>query len=266
MSFRATILGCGSSGGVPRIGQMWGACDPANPKNRRRRCGLLIERLDHGRHTVVLVDTPPDLREQLLSVRADALDGVLYTHDHADHTHGIDDLRMVAYAMKRRIGVWADAPTRASLEQRFGYCFASSPGSSYAPILDAHMISAPEPVRIEGPAGVIEAVPIPQDHGEIGSLGFRFGSLAYSPDLSGVPGASVPLLQGLDVWIVDALRFTPHPSHFSVKQALEWIERLQPRRAILTHMTTDLDYEALRRELPEGVEPAYDGMVIEFQD
>jgi phosphoribosyl 1,2-cyclic phosphate phosphodiesterase len=266
MSFRATILGCGSSGGVPRIGQLWGHCDPTNPKNRRRRCGLLIERLGRGRHTTVLVDTPPDLREQLLSVRADGLDGVLYTHDHADHTHGIDDLRMVAYAMKRRIDVWADAATRASLEQRFRYCFASSPGSSYAPILDVHLISAPEPVRIEGPAGSIEAVPIPQEHGEIGSLGFRFGSLAYSPDLSGVPEASVPLLQGLDVWIVDALRFTPHPSHFSVKDALEWIARLQPRRAILTHMTTDLDYEALRRELPEGVEPAYDGMVIEFQD
>lgn len=264
MSFRATILGCGSSGGVPRIGAMWGACDPSNPKNRRRRCSALIERLGNRRHTTVLIDTSPDLREQLLSVRANAIDGVLFTHDHADHTHGIDDLRMVAYAMKKRLDVWADEPTRASLEARFRYCFSMPPGSSYAPILNAHAISPPEPVRVEGPSGPIEVVPIPQMHGDIGTLGFRIGGLAYSPDISGVPETSVARLQGLDVWIVDALRFTPHPSHFSVKQALAWIERLKPKRAILTHMTADLDYEALRRELPEDVEPAYDGMVIEF--
>ena len=264
MSFRATILGCGSSGGVPRLGAMWGACDPKNLRNRRRRCGLLVERLGRGRHTTVLVDTSPDLREQLLGVRAEALDGVLYTHDHADHTHGIDDLRMLAYAMKRRIDVWADADTLASLEARFRYCFNTMPGSGYAPILTAHALSPPAPVRIEGPSGLVEAVPVPQDHGDIASLGFRFGGLAYSPDISGVPEASVPLLEGLDVWIVDALRFTPHPSHFHVKRALEWIERLRPKRAVLTHMTSDLDYEALKRELPPGVEPAYDNMVIEF--
>jgi phosphoribosyl 1,2-cyclic phosphate phosphodiesterase len=264
MSFRAMILGCGSSGGVPRVGTMWGACDPAEPKNRRRRCSLLVERMDGGRHTTVLVDSSPDLREQLLGVRADVLDGVLYTHDHADHTHGIDDLRMVSYAMKRRIDVWGDKETLKSLEDRFRYCFQTLPGSNYRPILSAHTINPSAPIRIEGPGGVIEAVPIAQEHGDIGSLGFRFGGLAYSPDLSGIPETSVPLLRGLDVWIVDALRFTPHPSHFSVKQALEWIERLQPKRAILTHMTTDLDYEALKRELPAGVEPAYDGMVIAF--
>jgi phosphoribosyl 1,2-cyclic phosphate phosphodiesterase len=265
MSFRATILGCGSSGGVPRIGRtMWGACDPANPKNRRRRAGLLVEQLGRGRNTTVLVDSSPDLREQLLSVRAEALDAVLYTHDHADHTHGIDDLRVVAYAMKDRIDVWADAATRASLETRFRYCFETSGPSSYAPILNAHTIHPPEPIRVEGPTGAIDATPIPQVHGDVMSLGFRFGGLAYSPDLSDVPEDSVPLLQGLDVWIVDALRFTAHPSHFHVKKALEWIKRLHPKRAILTHMTTELDYESLKSELPDGVEPAYDGMVIEF--
>jgi phosphoribosyl 1,2-cyclic phosphate phosphodiesterase len=264
MSFRATILGCGSSGGVPRIGTMWGACDSANPKNRRRRCSLLVERLGQGRHTTVLIDSSPDVREQLLAVRAAALDGVLYTHDHADHTHGIDDLRMVAYAMKRRLDAWADTATLQSLEERFRYCFQAIPGSGYAPILNAHTIVPPEPIRIEGPTGVIEAVPVPQEHGDIATLGFRFGGLAYSPDISGIPDASVPLLEGLDVWIVDALRFTPHPSHFSVKQALEWIGRMRPKRAILTHMTTDLDYDALKRELPKGVEPAYDNMEIEF--
>ncbi len=264
MSFRATILGCGSSGGVPRIGAMWGACDSSNPKNLRRRCSALIERLGHRRHTTVLIDTSPDLREQLLSVRADAVDGVLFTHDHADHTHGIDDLRMVAYAMKKRLDVWADEPTRASLEERFRYCFSTQPGSGYAPILNAHTIGPPEPIRIEGPSGIIEAIPVPQMHGPIGTLGFRIGGLAYSPDISDVPETSVALLQGLDVWIVDALRFTPHPRPFSVKQALAWGARLTPKRPILTHMTTDLDYEALQRELPDGVEPAYDGMVIEF--
>lgn len=264
MSYRATILGCGSSGGVPRIGTMWGACDPSNPKNRRWRCSMLVERMGKPRHTTVLVDSSPDLREQLLSVRCDAVDGVLYTHDHADHTHGIDDLRMVAYAMKRRLDVWADEATRKSLMERFGYCFEKPPGSDYPPILTAHAIEPPQPIRIEGPSGVVEAIPIPQLHGDICTLGFRVRGLAYSPDVSDIPLASLPLLQGLDVWIVDALRFTAHPSHFSVKQALVWIERLKPKRAILTHMTTDLDYEALRRELPEGVEPAYDGMVVEF--
>jgi phosphoribosyl 1,2-cyclic phosphate phosphodiesterase len=264
MSYRATILGCGSSGGVPRIGAMWGACDPSNPKNRRRRCSALIERIGKPRHTTVLIDTAPDVREQLLDVRCDALDGVLYTHDHADHTHGIDDLRMVAYAMKRRLDVWADAPTLQSLVQRFAYCFEKPADSSYPPILNARSIDAAKPIRVEGPSGVIDATPIPQLHGDIGTLGFRVRGLAYSPDLSDIPAESVPLLEGLDVWIVDALRFIAHPSHFSVKEALQWIERLKPKRAILTHMTTDLDYEALRRELPAGVEPAYDGMVIEF--
>ncbi len=264
MTYRATILGCGSSGGVPRIGTMWGACDPTNSKNRRRRCSALIERIGKQRHTTVLIDTSPDLREQLLGVRCDALDGILYTHDHADHTHGIDDLRMVAYAMKKRLDVWVDAPTRQSLIERFGYCFEKPEGSTYPPILTPHTIEAPEAIRIDGPSGVVEAVPIPQLHGDIGTLGFRIGSLAYSPDISDIPTASLPLLEGLDIWIVDALRYTAHPSHFSVKQALKWIERLAPKRAILTHMTTDLDYEALRRELPAHVEPAYDGMVVTF--
>lgn len=264
MSYRATILGCGSSGGVPRIGAMWGACDPTNPRNRRGRCSMLVERLGKPRHTTALIDTSPDLREQLLSVRCDALDGILYTHDHADHTHGIDDLRMVSYAMRKRLDVWADEPTRKSLMERFGYCFEKPAGSSYPPILNAHPIDVGTPIRVEGPSGAIEAVPIPQMHGDIETLGFRVGSLAYSPDLSDIPESSVALLQGLDVWIVDALRFTAHPSHFSVKDALKWIARLKPKRAILTHMTTDLDYEALKRELPEGVEPAYDGMAISF--
>jgi phosphoribosyl 1,2-cyclic phosphate phosphodiesterase len=263
MSTKFTLLGTGSSGGVPRVGPVWGACDPTNPKNRRRRCALLVERFDKGGRTGVLVDTPADIREQLLAERVETLDGVLYTHDHADHTHGIDDLRGVFFNMRRRVRVWADAPTRKTLEARFDYCFQQKPGSIYPAILQAHDIEPPHPVRIEGSGGAIEAVPIPQDHGDSPSLGFRFGNVAYSPDIGGIPESSIPLLQGLDLWIVDALRPMPHPSHFSVKQAVDWVERLGVKRAILTHMTVELDYEALRRQLPAHVEPGYDGMVVE---
>lgn len=264
MTYRFTILGCGSSGGVPRIGAMWGKCDPDNPKNRRRRAGALVERVDGGKRTTVLIDSSPDLREQLLSVRCDALDGVLYTHDHADHTHGIDDLRMVAYSMKKRIDCFADAHTRQSLVERFAYCFQTPEGSSYPPILNAREARAGEPIRIGGAGGMVEALPLLQRHGDINSLGYKVGRLAYSPDISDIPEETLPLLEGLDVWIVDALRYTPHPSHFHVKRALEWADRLKPKRTILTHMTTDMDYDTLKRDLPEGVEPAYDGLSVEF--
>jgi phosphoribosyl 1,2-cyclic phosphate phosphodiesterase len=262
MSLRITILGCGSSGGVPRVGAMWGKCDPTNPKNRRRRCAILVERKGPRGTTTVLVDTPPDLREQLLAVRCEHVDGVLFTHDHADHTHGIDDLRMVAYAMRTRIPCHFDAETRDSLTTRFAYCFDKKPGSSYPPILSAETLEPGVPVSITGAGGAIDALPVRQSHGDIASLGFRFGNIAYSPDVSDLSDEAAAQLTGLDIWIVDALRHTPHPSHFSLKQALEWIERLAAKRAILTHMTADLDYDALRRELPGHVEPAWDGMVI----
>jgi phosphoribosyl 1,2-cyclic phosphate phosphodiesterase len=264
MSNRLIILGCGSSGGVPRLGPAWGACDPAETKNRRRRCSVLVERTSRDGRTSVLVDTSPDLREQLLSARVQALDGVLYTHDHADHTHGIDDLRMVAYAMKRRIDVYLDEPTRASLLPRFRYCFETPPGSSYSPILKSFELKPAQEVQISGPGGPLRVLPVLQRHGDIPSLGFRFGNLAYSPDISDMPEETIAQLQGLDVWIVDALRPQPHPSHFHLKRALEWIDRLRPRRAILTHMTAELDYATLRRDLPAHIEPAYDGMIVEF--
>jgi phosphoribosyl 1,2-cyclic phosphate phosphodiesterase len=263
MSMRFTLLGTGSSAGVPRVGPVWGNCDPANPKNRRRRCALLVERKRGSGRTMVLVDTPPDLRDQLLDARIGALDGVLYTHDHADHTHGIDDLRGVFFNTKRRVRVWADAATRRTLETRFEYCFQQKPGSSYPAILQAHDIVPPRPVRIDGPGGLVEAVPIPHEHGEIASLGFRFGNVLYSPDICAFPEGALPLVQGLDLWIVDALRPVTHHTHFSVQQALDWIERLGVKRGILTHMTVELDYETLRRRLPPNVEPGYDGMVVE---
>jgi len=264
MTLRLTILGCGTSGGIPRIGDNWGACDPANPRNRRLRCSLLVERRHgDGRKTVVLVDTSPDMRQQLLEAGIGWVDAVLYTHDHADHTHGIDDLRVIGFNGRRRVDVYYDERTGAVLRRRFGYCFETAPGSNYPPILDGHPIAPGVPVSVEGEGGSIPVMPFLQHHGEIDTIGFRFGNIAYSCDIKGLPARSYDCLADLDVWIVDALRYTPHPSHFSLEATLTAIERVKPRRAVLTHMHVDLDYETLRRALPENVEPAFDGMVLE---
>jgi len=262
MSVTFTILGCGSSAGVPRLASGWGACDPKNPKNRRRRCSMLVERTGGEGQTRVLVDTSPDLREQLLEADVDWIDGVLITHEHADHTHGIDDLRPLVVHHRRRIDVYLDDVTASALRLKFGYCFETPPGSSYPPILNARPMQVGKPVTVEGAGGAITALPFLQDHGDISSLGLRFGDLAYSSDVKDLPDDSVEALRGLHVWIIDALRYTPHPTHFSVSDALAWIERLRPERAILTNLHSDLDYEKLRRELPAHVEPAYDGMRI----
>jgi phosphoribosyl 1,2-cyclic phosphate phosphodiesterase len=266
MTVKFTILGCGSSGGVPRPALGWGACDPNNPKNRRRRTSLLVERRGETGVTRLVVDTPPDLREQLLDAEADTLDAVLYTHEHADHTHGIDDLRAFFIKQRRLVDVYLDAQTSQSMHARFGYCFRSPPGSEYPPMAVEHRLSAGEQITIAGQGGALTALPILQDHGDIVSLGFRFGNVAYSCDLSSLPAESAAALTGLDVWIVDALRYRPHPSHFSLDDALSWIERLKPRHAILTNMHADLDYEVLRAKLPAGVEPAYDGMTFTAAD
>jgi len=267
MKFEATILGCGSSGGVPRLGGpdnagYWGACDPNNPKNRRTRCSLLV-RLGG---TTVLVDTSPDMREQLLAARCGALDGVLITHDHADQLHGLDDLRMIAINMRRRIDVFADGITTQGMLARFGYCFVQPEGSGYPPIVTAHEIAEPfRQFAIDGAGGALPVLAFAQRHGHIRSLGFRFGKLAYSSDVNGLDDAAFAALAGVECWIVDTLRYTEHPSHANLAQALAWIERVKPRRAILTNLHTDLDYETLKRELPPGVEPAYDGMRIELE-
>jgi phosphoribosyl 1,2-cyclic phosphate phosphodiesterase len=228
---------------------------------------LLIERFDGGSTpTTVLVDTGPDVRAQLLAADVRHIDGVIYTHPHADHIHGIDDLRAVWQNSKRLVDIHADATTMARLEQAFGYCFHSPPGSFYPPILRQHPMSVGAPVTVTGSGGAIELFPFRQIHGDIDTIGIRVGGLAYSCDISDLPSESEKELAGLDVWIVDALRYRPHPSHFSVEQSLAWIDRLKPRRAVLTHMHTDLDYQRLRRELPRHVEPAYDGLQIEFGD
>lgn len=263
MTLSLTILGCGSSAGVPRVGSGWGACDPSNPKNRRRRCSLLVEKRGPEGNTTVLVDTSPDLREQLLDADVRRLDGVLITHEHADHIHGIDDLRPLVIHTRRRVRLYTDATTSAVLHRRFGYCFKSPPGSPYPPIVDEHRITAGVLFEVDGPGGPIDALPFEMDHGDIQALGFRFGDVAYASDVSAMPEPSVALLYGLELLIIDALRHTPHPTHFSVKDALALIARVTPRRAVLTNLHTDLDYEALRRDLPAGIEPAFDGMRLE---
>lgn len=265
MSLTATILGCGSSGGVPRPGSGWGACEPANPKNRRRRCALLVERRGPGGTTSLLVDTTPDLREQLLDAEVDRLDATLFSHDHADHTHGIDDLRALVLHMRKRIPVHADAVTGATLRQRFGYLFETPPGSLYPPILDLMPLAAGEPLAIDGPGGPVEALPFRLEHGpNYDALGFRFGGLGYAPDVSAIPDEAMATMRGLEVLILDCLREAPHPSHFNLEQALEAIEVLRPRRAILTNLHVDLDYTSLAKRLPKGIEPAFDGMKIEI--
>jgi phosphoribosyl 1,2-cyclic phosphate phosphodiesterase len=270
MTLRVTLLGCGTSTGVPRIDGNWGKCNPANPKNRRSRSSLLVERFAdadaaladdrNAAKTTILIDTGPDVREQLLSARVTGLDGVFYTHDHADHTHGIDDLRIMCYARRKLVDLYFNRPTGELLTQRFAYCFGTQPGSLYPPIVKGHFIEPGQPVSVSGAGGEITVLPFRQLHGNIESLGFRIGNLAYSTDAHDFPDESLPTLEGLDVWILVALRHHTHVSHLSVGQALEWVDRMQPKRTILTHLATELDYDELSAMLPPGIEAAYDGM------
>lgn len=261
-SLEFTILGCGSSGGVPRADGAWGVCDPAEPRNARTRCSLMVRRLGAGADdelTTVVVDASPEFRLQTARAGATRLDALLLTHDHADQCHGIDDIRAFAMRQRALIPCWADEATRANLSTRFGYIFEGE--GLYPPI--GALRPTPdfgEPIAVEGPSGAIVATAFDQDHGPVRSLGFRFGDVAYSSDVVGLPASAFDALADLDVWIVDALRRAPHPTHAHLAMALEWIARVRPRRAILTNMHIDLDYETLRRELPAGVEPAYDGM------
>jgi len=259
---RFTILGCGSSGGVPRLGGHWGDCDATEPKNYRTRCSMLVERINGDQVTRVLIDTSPDLRQQLLAAGIGELDAVVYTHQHADHVHGIDDLRMIVINMRRRLPVWADSPTRKALISRFGYAFIQPEGSSYPAILDLRNIDGP--VTIDGAAGSITLEPFRVGHGNIESLGFRVAGLAYLPDVAEMYPAAWDAVQNLDVWVLDCLRRTPHPTHSHLKQSLEWIDRAAPRRAVLTNMHIDLDYATLCAETADNITAAFDGMVIEL--
>jgi phosphoribosyl 1,2-cyclic phosphate phosphodiesterase len=264
VSLAVTILGCGSSGGVPRVGQGWGKCNPDNPKNRRRRCSILVSRGGAEAPTNVLIDTSPDLREQLIDAEVKRLDAILFTHPHADHTHGIDDVRGLVIMNGRRIPAYLDEATSKILTNKFDYIFETPPGSFYPPLLTEHRLHMGRAVTVDGPGGAIEPVPFRLDHGDMDALGFRIGNLAYTPDLHAIPEESLRWLEGLDLWIIDALRHQRHGTHLSLGQALEWIERMKPKRAVLTDLHVDLDYDALLAALPAHVTPAFDGMRIEL--
>ncbi len=260
---RFTILGCGSSGGVPRLGGHWGDCDPENSKNRRRRCSMLVERETEAGITRVLIDTSPDLRAQLLDAEVGTLDAVVYTHSHADHVHGIDDLRMIVFNMRQRLQVWADGDTQDALYSRFGYAFTQPKDSPYPPILEMNTIHGP--FEIEGAGGAIPFRPFEVNHGSIEALGFRMGPLGYLPDVAEIEDDSVyEVLADLDCFVLDCLRRTPHPTHFHLERSLEVLNRVAPKNGVLTNMHIDLDYETLAAETPDHITPAFDGMVLRF--
>lgn len=260
---RFTILGCGSSGGVPRLGNDWGDCDPEEPRNRRTRCSMLVEREGADGITRVLIDASPDMRQQLLDAGIGLLDAVVFTHQHADHTHGLDDLRMIVFNRRARLPVWADGPTQDALLNRFGYAFVQPPGSAYPPILELNTIDGP--VTVEGVGGAVTLHPFEVRHGNIDSLGFRIHDLAYLPDVSEMTAEAWEAVTGIDCWVLDALRRRPHPTHTHLERSLEWIARARPRRAVLTNMHVDLDYRTVAAETPGHVTPAHDGMIVEYE-
>lgn len=252
---KVTVLGCGTSGGVPLIGNDWGACDPTDPRNRRTRVSILVEEGD----TTLLVDTSPDMRQQLLDCNLKSLSAVLYTHAHADHAHGIDDLRSVNWLIQKPIDVYADDKTLKELQERFAYVFhgSSVPGAFYKPGVTPHVINGSFQI------GNIQITPFAQDHGYVTSLGYRFNDFAYSTDAHLLDGAAFNTLNGIKTWIVDCVREKPHPTHSHLEQTLSWIERIKPEKAYLTHMNNSMDYTKIAAKLPAGVWPAHDGLVIE---
>jgi len=259
-----TILGCGSSGGVPRLGGAWGACDPENPKNTRSRCSVLIQRFDTGGVTSVLVDTSPDMRTQLLRAEVGALDAVVYTHEHADHLHGLDDLRMIVLAMKQRLPVYAAPRAQSMILERFKYAFQSPEGSPYPPILDMYDLGSE--LTVSGAGGDIRIETFDVEHGNIDVRAIRVNDVMYTPDVSGIIDAPETNFSNLECWILDSLRYTYHPSHANVEQALAWIDTYKPKRAVLTNLHIDLDYQTLDAETPAHVTPAHDGLQIVIED
>jgi phosphoribosyl 1,2-cyclic phosphate phosphodiesterase len=255
---RVTVLGCGASTGVPAIGPDWGRCDPVDPRNRRRRASVLVE----IGAVAILIDTSPDLREQLLDADVARLDAVLLTHAHADHLHGIDDLRSVNRLMQSAIPLYADAQTLAEVGRRFDYVLkpVEEPGRYHKPTLVPHEIAGP--FELHG----IPITPFMQDHGFSTTLGIRIGGMAYSTDVAELDDNAFAAIAGIELWIVDCLRREPHPTHSHLAKTLSWIARVGPRRAVLTHMDQSLDYCEVSAELPQGVEPGQDGLVIELPD
>jgi phosphoribosyl 1,2-cyclic phosphate phosphodiesterase len=256
MTLRVTILGSGTSSGVPRIGNDWGDCDPTEPRNRRTRVSILVE----SATTRLLIDTSPDMRAQLLAADVIDIDAILWTHDHADHSHGIDDVRQLYHHRKNPIPGYGRAPTMALLKRRFDYAFEGKGG--YPPTIEGHIL--PDSLII----GDIAIACVDQPHGEIYSTGFRFShgksSAAYATDFHAMTPDMLALYDGVGLWVVDALRARPHPSHPHLKLTLDAITAAQPKRAILTHMDQSMDYATLCDTLPTGVEPGYDGQIVDL--
>ncbi len=267
VTHRFTLLGCSSSPGVPRINGDWGNCDPDNPKNRRTRASLLIEQIAaDGAKTVVVVDTGPDFREQMIRSKVEHIDAVVYSHAHADHLHGIDDLRGYFHSQHHRIPIYAEPYTMSRIEEGFGYCLKTPAGSSYPPIVEPRILDDLDtPIIVDGAGGPLSLLPLMQQHGDIISIGLRIGAVAYCCDVSDFPDATVAKLADLELLFIDALQYRPHPSHLSLEQALDWIGRLKPKRSVLTHMHTPLDYQTVMAETPADVEPGYDQFVVEFE-
>lgn len=259
---RVTVLGAGSSGGVPVAGTGWGKCDPVNPKNQRLRPSLLIE--TQGK--TILIDTSPDLRAQLLAANVTHIDAVLYTHAHADHLHGIDDLRGINRAMSAPIPAYGDASTLSEIEKRFAYALRplpeDAPNFYFKPTLVAHQIAAGDVFDVCG----VSVSCFDQDHGRSRTLGFRIGSFAYSTDLVELPEAGFDVLGGIDAWVVGVFTDRVHPTHVHVEKALGWIDRVAPRQAVLSHLGPDLDYDVLSKLLPDHVDAAYDGFQFSLPD
>jgi phosphoribosyl 1,2-cyclic phosphate phosphodiesterase len=252
---KLTVLGCGTSSGVPRIGPDWGACDPNEPRNRRTRASILVE----SATTRILVDTGPDLREQLIAANVSHIDAVLWTHDHADHCHGIDDLRQLAQSRREPVKGYAKRQTLRALQKRFAYAFE---GREFYPQVIAPNLLPDSSCTI----GDIQLTSVDQPHGDIYSIGFRFehagSSIGYSTDFHEVTQEMIDVFTAVDVWVVDALRERPHPTHAHLALTLDGIAQARPGRAILTHMDSSMDYRPLAQKLPAGVEPGYDGMVV----
>ncbi|MFT6263073.1 MAG: phosphoribosyl 1,2-cyclic phosphate phosphodiesterase [Dasania sp.] len=255
----AIILGCGSSGGVPRINGNWGVCDPNNPKNIRTRSSMVI----HYNNKHIVIDTSPEFRMQMIREKITSIEAVLYTHDHADQAHGIDDVRAYSNMGRDPIPCYADHETANILGKRFDYIFHQKPDSDYPAVMTMHKMTDYQPFQVQS-FGDIDIIAFEAPHGKIVARGFIIGSMAYSPDVSGLSDAVLDRLKGCDIWVVDCLRYRPHDTHANLEQVLKWHAYVQPKQMILTNLHIDFDYDILSQELPDNIIPAYDGLRFNF--